>query len=103
MGKIAKLAMWGQGSESTQPRKKCPVVLVNDGYTIDVGLEIADTIKRYTGHSPYIIINHIRRAKLDPNREINVGAQTNPQATQAFLNYHQWLDRTKAKIGPKVW
>ena len=62
-----------------KPHKNCPVVLLNDGYTIDVGLEIADTIKTYTGHNPYIIINHIRRAKLDPNREITVGAQNNPQ------------------------
>ena len=65
--------------------KKCPIVLVNDGYTIDVGLEIADTIKTHTGHNPYVIINHIRRAKLDPNREITVGAQTDPQATQVRL------------------
>jgi hypothetical protein len=62
-----------------EPHKKCPVVLVNDGYTIDVGLEITDTIKKYTGHNPYVIINHIRRAKLDPNREITVGAQNNAQ------------------------
>ena len=70
--------------------KKCPVVLVNDGYTIDIGLDIAYSIAKYTGKNPYVVINHLTRAKLDPNREISFGAQDNPIAIETFLHYHKW-------------
>ncbi len=84
-------------SEHVQGGKKCPVVLLNDGFTIDLGMEIAKSIKMHLQLGPYVIINNLRRAKLDPNREIAIGAQDSA-AIEAFEAYHDGIDQLKTKL-----
>ena len=38
----------------------CPVVWVSDDFTIDLGFEIAQSIKMYCGREPHLIINHLK-------------------------------------------
>lgn len=78
--------------------QKCPVILQNDGYTIDLGEEIAHSIKLHTSCHPYVVINHLRRSKLDPNRQIHIAAQNNHQAMEAFNEYHEWLENTRLEL-----
>lgn len=74
----------------------CPVVWVSDDCTIDLGLDIAKAIKMYCGGEPYIIINHLKRPKLDPNREMHIGASRCYEVLEAFRQYHQCINETKA-------
>lgn len=83
---------------ANKDHKKCPVVLVNDGFTLDLGFRIEESIQEHTGLQPYLIINNIRRAKMDPNREESIGAQQNPHAIRAFNDYHQLLEDIKSKL-----
>eukprot|EP00093_Oithona_nana_P009606 09606.XXX_249145_251935_1 [CDS] Oithona nana genome sequencing. len=76
--------------------EKCPVVWVSDDLTIDLGLEIAKAIREHCGGDPHIVINHLWRPKLDPNREITIGAQEHFTAIQAFKRYHGIIENTKA-------
>ena len=75
---------------------KSPSTAVSDDCTIDLGLEIAKSIKSLCGQEPYIIINHLKRPKLDPNREISIGAQRCYEVIEAFRQYHQCINDMKA-------
>ena len=44
-----------------------------------------------------MIINHLKRTKLDPNREIEVAAQT-PETRDAFKTFHYLIDSTKSNL-----
>jgi autotransporter-associated beta strand protein len=48
----------------------------------------AEIIAR-TGRQPHVIFSHLRRTRLDPNREIVEAAQGNPHAEQAWSEYHR--------------
>jgi len=73
----------------------CPVVWVSDDFTIDLGFEIAQSIKMYCGREPHLIINYLKRPKLDPNREIHIGASRCYEVLEAFKQYHSLIDDTK--------
>ena len=42
--------------------EKCPVVWVSDDLTIDLGLEIAKSIRQHCGGDPHVVINHLWRS-----------------------------------------
>ena len=46
---------------TTMVRNSCPIVTMNDGYTIDLGEVIASTIEETLGAAPHVIINHLKR------------------------------------------
>ena len=43
-----------------------------------------------------MVINHLKRKKLDPNRSIEFGAQTNSTARIAHETYHGFIDQAKS-------
>lgn len=49
---------------------------------------MADEIFNRTGRRPHMIISHLHRTRLDPNREIVEAAQFNIHAEQAWSEYH---------------
>jgi hypothetical protein len=85
--------------EDGHQTKKCPVILKNDGYTIDLGLAIAESIKNHFDCDPFLVVNHLRRSKLDPNREVDVGAQDDATVVEAFHTYHGYVQAAKDKLG----
>lgn len=51
-------------------------------------IAMADEFTARTGKRPHLIISHLRRNRLDPNREIVEAAQGNRYAEQAWHEYH---------------
>ena len=43
-----------------------------------------------------MVINHLKRKKLDPNRSIEFGAQTHSTARTAFNTYHGFINQAKS-------
>ncbi len=66
--------------------------MVTDSYTRETVLAIRRAFLEKTGHLPHIVISHLRRTKLDPNRDIEEAAQGNPYAEQAWREYHGFID-----------
>lgn len=66
-----------------------------DGYTKSVTELI---LKRFKRQKPYYIIADIHRSKVDLNREIEEGAQGNPQAQKIWSNWNWRLDSYKEDI-----
>jgi len=62
-----------------------------DANTQDLARRIAAEIQKITGKRPALIISHLHRSKLDPNREIKEAAQGDPKAEAAWTEYHGFI------------
>ena len=69
--------------------------------TMDLTRRIASALQRLTGKRPYVAINHLRRIKLDPNREIVEAAQGSRYSEFAWHQYHTWIDMARDEITKK--
>jgi hypothetical protein len=71
---------------------------VQDAHTMDLALRIRQAIKDRTGHWPHLVVSHLHRIKLDPNREIVEAAQGNLAAERAWWEYHTFIKRARQTI-----
>ena len=63
-----------------------------DRNTKDLALRIRDAVKAETGSYPHVIISHLHRIKLDPNREIVEAAQGDLEAERAWWEFQTFID-----------
>ena len=66
---------------------------VTDTNTIELGRAIAQAFANRFGRAPHLIVCHLRRTKLDANREVVEAAQGQPDAVQAWNEYHGFIDQ----------
>ncbi len=84
------------------PERPCINCAKNrDIFTIEIGTIIRDCIYRETGHYPYIIINHLHRTRLDPNRNIGEAAGGNSHSETAWTEFHNYIDTAIKDIQDK--
>ncbi|MFP3854923.1 MAG: hypothetical protein ACLFWD_11585 [Anaerolineales bacterium] len=74
-------------------------VLINDRGSLQAARELDKELKKLTGHHPTLIINHLDRRKLDPNRSLAQGAQGNPIAEAAWRSFHTEIEGAAQSIG----
>jgi N-formylglutamate amidohydrolase len=74
------------------PNRTCnnPVYAV-DAFTIETALEIKNKLFAATGCYPHMVISHLKRNKLDPNRNLADGACGNPEAILAWDEFHDFI------------
>ncbi|MCU0791579.1 MAG: LamG domain-containing protein [Opitutaceae bacterium] len=68
---------------------------VTDTNTRELAIACYDEIVARTGRRPHLIISHLRRTKLDPNREIVEAAQGNVFAEQAWREFHAFVEASR--------
>ncbi|MDP2957112.1 MAG: Ig-like domain-containing protein [Longimicrobiales bacterium] len=61
-------------------------------------LAVRDALVERTGKAPHIILSHLRRTKLDPNREIVEAAQGNAFAENAWEEFQGFIDIASAAV-----
>ena len=66
-------------------------VTLNDTNTLDLTLRMRQALIDLTGYAPHTILSHLRRVKLDPNREIGEAAQDDPYAELAWNEFQDWI------------
>ncbi|MEQ1750270.1 MAG: hypothetical protein ABL974_12655 [Prosthecobacter sp.] len=64
-----------------------------DANTQDLARRIAAEIQKQTGKQTHLIISHLHRSKLDPNREIVEAAQGDKTAEKVWAEYHAFIDQ----------
>ncbi len=70
-----------------------------DSNTQDLARRISAEIRKATGKQMPLVISHLHRSKLDPNREIKEAAQGDKVAEQVWGEYHAFLtEALKAAI-----
>lgn len=73
-------------------------VTVRDGEIHDLALRTAAELEKLTGKRPHVVLMHLRRIKLDPNRAIAEAAQGSPFAERAWYEYHGWIETASALV-----
>jgi hypothetical protein len=71
---------------------------VTDTNTIELGRAIAQAFLARTGRPVHLVLCHLRRTKLDANREVVEAAQGNPEAIQAWNDYHGYVDQAARDV-----
>ena len=73
-------------------------VTVTDSNTIELGIAIRNYF--YSNHDirPYVIINNLKRTKLDANRDRVEAAQGNIYAERAFDEFHFYIEKAREDI-----
>lgn len=89
---VISVSHGGNIEPASIPNRTCnnPVYAV-DVYTIETALEIKNKIFELTGCYPHLIISHLKRNKLDPNRNLADGACGNPEAETAYQDFHNFI------------
>lgn len=72
--------------------------LVRDANTRELTLAVREAFIALTGHAPHVVISHLDRAKLDPNREIVEAAQGDPFAERAWEEYHGFIEVARLEL-----
>jgi N-formylglutamate amidohydrolase len=76
---------------SIPDRKRNGSLLLADTYTKEIALEISRHIENYYNKKPYIVASNISRRKVDMNRSIDEGAETD-RARAIWREYHKHLE-----------
>jgi len=74
---------------------RTPGTTVSDLGTEDLARSVAAALRSRTGRDASLVICRLKRVKVDVNREIGEGAQGNPEAQQAWNEYHRFLDAAR--------
>ncbi len=83
------------------PDRTCGDESVTDLYTISLANSIQQEIKELTGCYPHVIINHLKRTKLDANRDLNIAACGNEFAEIAWNEFHRFVESAKTSVEKK--
>jgi N-formylglutamate amidohydrolase len=67
-----------------------------DANTIELAEAISDAFYDSLGRRPHLITCHLHRYRLDCNRTLEVGAEDNAYAQQAWSEFHAFIDQAKA-------
>ncbi len=79
------------------PDRTCGTT-VTDSYTLELSMELVDAIINITGRYPHIIINHLKRIKLDANRDVEEATCGDDKAEISWLEYHKFIDSAKVTV-----
>jgi hypothetical protein len=74
------------------------ITTVRDGNTAELARTIGNVFHARTGGRPHIVIVHLRRTKLDANREISEAAQGVRLAERAWSEYHSFIEAAKQAV-----
>lgn len=93
---VISVSHGGNIEPASIPDRTCnnPVYAV-DAFTIETALEIKNLLFAKTGCYPHIIISHLKRNKLDPNRNLADGACGNQEAMTAWQEFHNFIDTAR--------
>jgi hypothetical protein len=72
--------------------------VVQDRNTQELVRTLADSLASVTGGVVHLVISHLHRLKLDPNREIVEAAQGSPFAEHAWDEYHDFIEHARGTI-----
>ena len=73
-------------------------VTVTDSNTIELGMAISNYLFSNYNIRPHVIINNLKRTKLDANRDKTEAAQNNIFAERAFDEFHYYISSARDEI-----
>lgn len=71
---------------------------IGDAHTQELTRLIAAALTDLTGQAPHVVISHLTRKKLDPNRTVQVAAEGDSLAERAWADYHGFIESAKEAV-----
>jgi hypothetical protein len=87
--------------EPTEIPDRTSGVVVRDRNTGELAVALANALEARLGQRPHLIVSHLHRSKLDPNREIVEAAQGDPLAEQAWDEFHGFIEHARARVSER--
>jgi len=69
-----------------------------DSYTLELAMELREAIYNITGRYPHVIINHLKRIKLDANRDLTEATCGDDIAAISWNEYHTFIDSARLHV-----
>lgn len=89
---VISVSHGGNLEPSSIPIRMCNnPVYATDAFTLETALEIKNSLFAKTGYYPHLIISHLKRNRLDPNRSLSEGACGNSEAEAAWNEFHSFI------------
>ena len=86
----------GQLTPEEIPDRTCNnPTTVTDAFTVEIAEEIKNSLYEKTGCYPHVIICHLKRTKIDCNRNIEDGACGNEEAEIAWNEFHNFINEAQ--------
>lgn len=73
-------------------------VTVRDGGTVELAMALRRSFYDYFGAYPHVVICHLRRTKVDCNRDAEEGAGGNPLSLQAWNEFHGFINSSSNQV-----
>lgn len=74
-------------------------VCLADSYTLNVAESITTSLGNANGGKcPWVVISHLHRSKLDPNREVGEAADGDANAVAAYNEFHAFITAAQIKV-----
>lgn len=97
---IISVSHGGHLEPASIPNRSCNnPVYATDVFTIETALAIRDRLLELRGCAPHLIISHLKRSKLDPNRNLANGACGHPEAMLAWQEFHNFIAMARQTAG----
>lgn len=71
---------------------------VTDSWSRETAVAVRDAFVERTGRAPHLVISHLKRTKLDPNREIVEAAQSSSYAENAWREFHAYVEAAEQAV-----
>lgn len=71
---------------------------VTDINTMEMARAVREAFVERTGQAPHLVVSHLRRTRLDPNRDLEEAAQGDPFAVQAWREYHDFIASARSSV-----
>ena len=89
----------GALAPTSLPERSCAdCVLVTDDNTEELARKVASQFYARTGQRVHLVINRLKRAKFDPNRELAEATGSNPLLTASWYAYQAFIDTASIRI-----
>lgn len=72
--------------------------LLTDSYTDLLARDFARAFHQRTGSHAHVIVCHLKRIKVDCNRDIREAAQGNPEAEETWNAFHALIDEARGSV-----
>jgi len=89
------------GNDKCHPKDVCKVVTGADLNSLVIARAVFASYVTSTGRTPHMIISHLHRSRLDPNRPVDHAAQGHKEAIAAYEAFHESIKHAHAVLGDK--
>ena len=88
-----------QGEEDCETELQCKVITGRDTNSGEIARVVFTKYLELTGLTPHLVISHLHRSRLDPNRDLPEAAQGSPEAVRAYQAFHGSIEAAHKSLG----